>query len=87
MLATWGNFWTIDANGNQQVGLLSRNAQMNLCAGEWWNSDPDDVEKEMMRAGDGPNSSLAYTINGLPGPLYPCSNKGTLYLYLQFFVE
>ncbi|CAL5445252.1 unnamed protein product [Camellia sinensis] len=25
--------------------------------------------------GSGPNSSDAYTINGLPGPLYPCSNK------------
>lgn len=30
----------------------------------------------MMKYGGGPNSSDAYTINGLPGPLYPCSNKG-----------
>lgn len=28
--------------------------------------------------GGGPNSSDAYTINGLPGPLYPCSKKGNI---------
>ncbi|KAG8388018.1 hypothetical protein BUALT_Bualt02G0081600 [Buddleja alternifolia] len=45
--------------------------------GEWWNHDVELVEKEMMLYGGGPNSSDAYTINGLPGPLYPCSTKDT----------
>ncbi|KZV56495.1 laccase-1-like [Dorcoceras hygrometricum] len=45
--------------------------------GEWWNGDIDAIEKEMMLYGGGPNSSDAYTINGLPGPLYPCSAKDT----------
>ncbi|XP_073015858.1 laccase-1 [Primulina eburnea] len=45
--------------------------------GEWWNGDIDAVENEMMLYGGGPNSSDAYTINGLPGPLYPCSAKDT----------
>nr|QCZ35171.1 laccase 4 [Salvia miltiorrhiza] len=45
--------------------------------GEWWNADVDSVESEMTRYGGGPNSSDAYTINGLPGPLYPCSIKDT----------
>lgn len=45
--------------------------------GEWWNADVDAVENEMMLYGGGPNVSDAYTINGLPGPLYPCSIKGT----------
>ncbi|XP_047944111.1 laccase-1 [Salvia hispanica] len=45
--------------------------------GEWWNADVDAVESEMSRYGGGPNSSDAYTINGLPGPLYPCSIKDT----------
>lgn len=50
---------------------------MGLSAGEWWNGDVDAVENEMMLYGSGPNSSDAYTINGLPGALYPCSNKGS----------
>lgn len=49
-----------------------------MWTGEWWNEDVDLVEKEMMLYGGGPNSSDAYTINGLPGPLYPCSTKGTI---------
>ncbi|KAL0397305.1 UNVERIFIED_CONTAM: Laccase-1 [Sesamum calycinum] len=31
----------------------------------------------MMLHGGGPKTSDAYTINGLPGPLYPCSTKDT----------
>ncbi|XP_057951034.1 laccase-1 [Malania oleifera] len=46
-----------------------------ILLGEWWNKDVDEVEKEMMMYGGGPNASDAYTINGLPGPLYPCSIK------------
>lgn len=47
-----------------------------LAAGEWWNGDIDSVESEMMKYGGGPAISNAYTINGLPGPFYNCSNKG-----------
>ncbi|CAA0832419.1 Laccase-1 [Striga hermonthica] len=43
--------------------------------GEWWNADIDVVETEMMLYGGGPQVSDAYTINGLPGPLYPCSTS------------
>lgn len=50
-----------------------------VSTGEWWNGDVDEVEKEMLATGAGPNISAAYTINGLPGPLYPCSNKGSVY--------
>ncbi|THG16109.1 laccase-1-like [Camellia sinensis] len=52
-------------------------ADFPIIFGEWWNGDIDAVENEMMMYGSGPNSSDAYTINGLPGPLYPCSNKDT----------
>ncbi|KAA8542807.1 hypothetical protein F0562_023959 [Nyssa sinensis] len=52
-------------------------AEVPIIFGEWWNGDIEVVENEMMRYGGGPNSSDAYTINGLPGPLYPCSNKDT----------
>lgn len=48
-------------------------------AGEWWNGDVEEVENEMLKSGGGPNNSDAYTINGLPGPLYPCSSRGKYY--------
>ncbi|KAK6249776.1 hypothetical protein SCA6_003781 [Theobroma cacao] len=48
--------------------------------GEWWNADVDAVENEMLMFGKGANSSDGYTINGLPGPLYPCSVKARPYL-------
>ncbi|GKV23653.1 hypothetical protein SLEP1_g33357 [Rubroshorea leprosula] len=52
-------------------------AEVPIILGEWWNAEVDAVENEMMMYGGGPNASNAYTINGLPGPLYPCSIKDT----------
>ncbi|KAF3953943.1 hypothetical protein ACB098_04G070100 [Castanea mollissima] len=52
-------------------------SEVPIIFGEWWNGDVDAVENEMMFYGGGPNSSDAYTINGLPGPLYPCLKKDT----------
>uniref|UniRef100_A0A0A0LQV8 Laccase n=1 Tax=Cucumis sativus TaxID=3659 RepID=A0A0A0LQV8_CUCSA len=52
-------------------------AGIPLIFGEWWNGDVEEVENEMLRSGGGPNNSDAYTINGLPGPLYPCSSTDT----------
>lgn len=43
------------------------------------------VENEMMLNGGGPNTSDAYTINGFPGPLYPCSTKGINSSFLIIF--
>lgn len=53
--------------------------------GEWWNDDVDKVEKDMMKTGDGPKVSDAYTLNGLPGPLYPCSTKGPVFSLNRWF--
>ncbi|KAL1564060.1 sphingosine N-acyltransferase lac1 [Salvia divinorum] len=50
-------------------------ANVPLIFGEWWNEDVERVENEMMLYGGGPQISDAYTFNGLPGPLYPCSDK------------
>lgn len=49
---------------------------LQLRAGEWWNVDPENVIKQALQTGAGPNVSDSYTINGLPGPLYNCSAKG-----------
>lgn len=46
-----------------------------IIIGEWWNANVLDVENEGLMTGGAPNLSDAYTINGQPGDLYPCSNK------------
>ncbi|XP_035832490.1 laccase-1 isoform X1 [Helianthus annuus] len=52
-------------------------AEIPIIFGEWWNLPVEGIEDEMYKYGSGPNSSDAYTINGLPGSLYPCSVKDT----------
>ena len=44
--------------------------------GEWWKADTETVINQAMQTGGAPNVSDAFTINGLPGPLYNCSAKG-----------
>lgn len=51
-----------------------------MCIGEWWNADTEAVINQALQTGAGPNVSDAYTINGLPGPLYNCSQNG-IYIY------
>ncbi|KAJ4752494.1 Laccase [Rhynchospora pubera] len=51
--------------------------------GEWWKADTEAVISQALRTGGGPNVSDAYTINGLPGPLYNCSAKDTFKLKVK----
>ncbi|XP_030506013.2 laccase-17 isoform X1 [Cannabis sativa] len=57
--------------------------QVPIIFGEWWNTDPEAVITQAMQTGGGPNVSDAYTINGLPGPLYNCSAKDTFKLKVK----
>ena len=53
---------------------------ITLCAeGEWFNEDTEAVISQALQTGAGPNVSEAYTINGLPGPLYNCSAQGRIF--------
>lgn len=54
------------------------------CLGEWFNADPEAIISQALQTGGGPNVSDAYTINGLPGPLYNCSAKGTFSFNLVY---
>ncbi|EOA39995.1 hypothetical protein CARUB_v10008683mg [Capsella rubella] len=58
-------------------GSYNIQSEIPIILGEWWNGDVDQVEKNMIMTGNGANVSDAYTLNGLPGPLYPCSTKDT----------
>ncbi|PHT72259.1 hypothetical protein T459_23044 [Capsicum annuum] len=53
--------------------------------GEWFNADTEAIISQALQIGGGPNVSDAYTINGLPGPLYNvnCSTKDTFKLKVK----
>ncbi|KAJ1437310.1 Multicopper oxidase, type 1 [Sesbania bispinosa] len=57
--------------------------EVPLLLGEWWNANVVDVENQAQAIGAAPNESNAYTINGLPGDLYPCSQKQTYKLKVK----
>ncbi|KAF3681511.1 Laccase-2 [Capsicum annuum] len=52
---------------------------------EWFNADTEAIISQALQIGGGPNVSDAYTINGLPGPLYNvnCSTKDTFKLKVK----
>jgi len=54
--------------------------------GEWWLADTEVVISQALQVGAGPNVSDAHTINGLPGPLYNCSAKGTVHSFFLFII-
>nr|XP_016478087.1 PREDICTED: laccase-17-like [Nicotiana tabacum] len=49
--------------------------EIPIIFGEWFNTDTEAIISQALQTGGGPNVSDAYTINGLPGPLYNCSAK------------
>ncbi|KAG6411276.1 hypothetical protein SASPL_129354 [Salvia splendens] len=57
--------------------------EVPIIFGEWFNADPEAIIKQALATGGGPNVSDAYTINGLPGPLYNCSAKDTFKLRVK----
>ncbi|CAA0829810.1 Laccase-17 [Striga hermonthica] len=57
--------------------------EVPIIFGEWFNADTEAIISQALRTGGGPNVSDAYTINGLPGPLYNCSSKDTFRLKVK----
>ncbi|RZC76958.1 hypothetical protein C5167_001075 [Papaver somniferum] len=51
--------------------------EANLVLGEWWNKDIETSVNQANKLGLPPPMSDAHTINGKPGPLFPCSEKHT----------
>ena len=60
---------------NEQCNFIIKNKIYFVIAGEWWNANVIDVENQGLATGAAPNLSDAYTINGWPGDLYPCSQN------------
>ncbi|XP_021859777.1 laccase-11 [Spinacia oleracea] len=57
--------------------------EANLVLGEWWNGDVETLVKQGDQMGLPPNISDAHTINGKPGPMFPCSEKHTYALEVE----
>ncbi|OIV99399.1 hypothetical protein TanjilG_17209 [Lupinus angustifolius] len=68
---------------NESYPFLKPYKEVPILFGEWWNVDPEAVIAEALQTGGGPNVSDAYTINGLPGPLYNCSSNETFRLKVK----
>ncbi|PQQ17527.1 laccase-14 [Prunus yedoensis var. nudiflora] len=52
-------------------------AEVPIILGEWWKKNVMEIPRNANRTGGEPILSDAYTINGKPGHLYPCSKSGT----------
>ncbi|XP_050244372.1 laccase-7-like [Quercus robur] len=57
--------------------FLSPYKEFPILLGEYWDANVVDVENQGLATGAAPNISDAFTINGQPGDLYPCSQTGT----------
>ncbi|XP_073110160.1 laccase-15 isoform X2 [Elaeis guineensis] len=54
-----------------------------LILGEWWKRDVSAVLETARETGADPTPSDAFTINGQPGDLYPCSKPGTFRMLVE----
>ncbi|EOX91056.1 Multicopper oxidase [Theobroma cacao] len=59
------------------------NMEQIIILGEWWHKDVEEIVKQGTNMGLPPNMSDAHTINGKPGPLFPCSEKHTFAMEVE----
>ena len=71
------NYFLLQNIAQVQLHMIDHIYVILGCTGEWWNADTEAVINQALQTGGGPNVSDAYTINGLPGPLYNCSANGS----------
>ncbi|KAL7195557.1 hypothetical protein ACSBR1_035731 [Camellia fascicularis] len=57
--------------------------ETNIILGEWWNQDVETMINQANQLGQAPQLSDAHTINGKPGPLFPCSEKYTFAMEVE----
>ncbi|KAF8411553.1 hypothetical protein HHK36_004107 [Tetracentron sinense] len=58
-------------------------AEVPIILGEWWKKDVMKIPGEANITGGEPILSDAYTMNGQPGYLYPCSKQGTFKMKVE----
>ncbi|KAI4356557.1 hypothetical protein L6164_000574 [Bauhinia variegata] len=67
-------------NGNSYPFTQPDEELPPILFGEWWNRNVVDIENETYESGGAFPEPDAYTINGLPGDLYSCSQNQTFQL-------
>ncbi|KAJ0579011.1 putative laccase [Helianthus annuus] len=68
----------------EQYPFPKPHEEVPIILGEWWKKDVMEVLKEFLASGSAPRDSDAYTINGQPGDLYPCSRQATFKLNVEY---
>ncbi|KAK6156890.1 hypothetical protein DH2020_011138 [Rehmannia glutinosa] len=58
-------------------------AEVPIILGEWWKKNVMDIPGNANKTGGEPILSDAYTINGQPGDLYPCSKQETFRIQVK----
>ncbi|KAI0530665.1 hypothetical protein KFK09_000212 [Dendrobium nobile] len=58
--------------------------EIPIILGEWWKSNVSQILADALRTGGAPNISDAFTINGQPGDLYPCSSSSTFTAQVEY---
>ncbi|GLJ51988.1 hypothetical protein SUGI_1104900 [Cryptomeria japonica] len=58
-------------------------SEFPIVLGEWWNKDPEAIERLSIQTEGAPNISNAFLINGQPVDLYACSKSGTTKIPIQ----
>ncbi|KAF9690178.1 hypothetical protein SADUNF_Sadunf01G0168700 [Salix dunnii] len=58
-------------------------AEIPIILGEWWKKDVMKIPGDANITGGEPTLSSAFTINGEPGNLYPCSKAGTFRVMVE----
>ncbi|XP_044509972.1 laccase-15-like [Mangifera indica] len=69
---------------NKNYPFPKPHADIPIVFSEWWKQDIVEVYNEFLHSGTDPNISDAYTINGQPGDLYPCSKSETFKLMVDY---
>ncbi|AES63403.2 laccase-14 [Medicago truncatula] len=59
-------------------------AEVPIILGEWWKEQVMEIPNVANKTGGEPILSNAYTINGQPGYLYPCSKKDTFKMIVDY---
>ncbi|CAK9155935.1 unnamed protein product [Ilex paraguariensis] len=58
-------------------------SEVPIILGEWWKKDVMEIPGNANKTGGEPLLSDAYTINGQPGDLYPCSKQDTFKITVE----
>ncbi|KAH0470356.1 hypothetical protein IEQ34_000079 [Dendrobium chrysotoxum] len=74
----------IHPQNNANFPFPTPQEEIPIILGEWWKGNVSQVIADALRTGGAPNISDAYTINGQPGDLYPCSQPNTFIANVEY---